>query len=430
MQKHKKRIIMRPRNLIIAITIATSCLMACEKARPADQTDPIIEPEPGKSYSLTKEQEGMVSEGNSFAFNLLDAIYNNEKWSGKDFMVSPLSISFVLGALDNGATGQTSEEILNALGFEGCTIEDINEYCRYFLQGCQNVDELVDVRIANAVMANERFELKDSFSEALTTYYDAYVRSMKFDDVALEAINSWCNENTEGMIPKILDEIDPTACLYAINSIYFKGAWAAKFDKANTKKADFTNIDGTSGKVQMMHMEDYFQYSSNELWSTVRLAYGNASYNMYVLLPNEGVKIEEVIDAVDSRSWEYAKIRMNQRKVDLKLPAFETETDMNLKGIMNSLGIRRAFDPDNAEFNEMITNPNGNVYLGLLKQKSKIIVSEEGTEAAAVTIGGTFTTSLPQPSEPVTFHADRPFIYLIQEERSKAIFFIGAKVRS
>jgi hypothetical protein len=50
--------------------------MACEKARPAD---PIIEPEPGKSYSLTKEQEGMVSEGNSFAFNLLDAIYNNEK---------------------------------------------------------------------------------------------------------------------------------------------------------------------------------------------------------------------------------------------------------------------------------------------------------------------------------------------------------------
>ena len=259
---------------------------------------------------------------------------------------------------------------------------------------------------------------------------DAYVRSMKFDDVALEAINSWCNENTEGMIPKILDEIDPTACLYAINSIYFKGAWAAKFDKANTKKADFTNIDGTSGKVQMMHMEDYFQYSSNELWSTVRLAYGNASYNMYVLLPNEGVKIEEVIDAVDSRSWEYAKIRMNQRKVDLKLPAFETETDMNLKGIMNSLGIQRAFDPDNAEFNEMITNPNGNVYLGLLKQKSKIIVSEEGTEAAAVTIGGTFTTSLPQPSEPVTFHADRPFIYLIQEQSSNAIFFIGTKVRS
>ena len=151
---------------------------------------------------------------------------------------------------------------------------------------------------------------------------------------------------------------------------------------------------------------------------------------MYVLLPNEGVKIEEVIDAVDSRSWEYAKIRMTQRKVDLKLPAFETETDMNLKGIMNSLGIQRAFDPDSAEFNEMITNPNGNVYLGLIKQKSKIIVSEEGTEAAAVTIGGTFTTSLPQPSEPVTFHADRPFIYLIQEERSKAIFFIGAKVRS
>ena len=87
---------------------------------------------------------------------------------------------------------------------------------------------------------------------------------------------------------------------------------------------------------------------------------------------------------------------------------------------MNSLGIQRAFDPDNAEFDEMITNPNGNVYLGLLKRKSKIIVSEEGT----------FTSSLPQPAEPVTFHADRPFIYLIQEQSSNAIFFIGTKVRS
>jgi len=372
----------------------------------------------------------MVSEGNAFAFNLLSEVSEDGNIKGKDFMFSPLSISFVLGALNNGATGRTSEEILSAIGFEGRTSDDINGYCRSILDGCPGVDELVKVKIANAVIAKEGFNLKNSFSTTLSEYYDAYVRSMTFDSRALEAINSWCSEQTEGMIPQILEDIPEDACLFTINSIYFKGDWTVKFAKSDTRTRSFTNIDGSSGQIPMMHMEEIFEYSSNDIWATARLPYGNGSYSMYVLLPHEDRNVDDVMAALDSQTWENEKNMMSAARLDLMLPSFETETNLKLKDVMKDLGMVRAFDPFHAEFHEIFENPE-DTYLGLLLQKSKIIVNEDGTEAAAVTIGGNCTTSVP-PSEPqtISFHADRPFIYIIQERSSNAIFFIGAKVKA
>lgn len=416
---------MRLQNLIAAITIATFALSACEPAEPEHKPMPI-------PLNLTKAQEEMVDEGNSFAFDLLEAVSENEKFEGEDFMVSPLSISFVLGALNNGATGQTSEEILSSIGFEGSTANDINEYCKTILQGCPNVDDLVDMKIANAVVLKEGYEMKKGFGNALADYYEAYVRTMKFDSKAVEAINDWCDEHTEGMIPEIIKKIPDGACMFALNAIYFKGEWANKFEKKDTEKADFTNIDGSTSKTQMMQKEDWFDYTSNDLWATVRLPYGNGSYGMYVLLPHEGKSIYDVIEALDGETWEATRRKMYGNKVNLKLPSFETETSIDLREIMIALGMKRAFDPSKAEFGEMLVKTNGNLYLGLLLQKSKITVNEEGTKAAAVTIGGMVDSAAGPPAEPeiINFHADRPFIYLIQENSSNAIFFIGTKVRS
>ena len=139
-----------------------------------------------------------------------------------------------------------------------------------------------------------------------------------------------------------------------------------------------------------------------------------------------------MIKALDFTSWENEKNSMRSRRVNLKIPSFETETDIELIDIMKSLGMERAFNASEAEFGEMFRQTQGNIFLGLLKQKSRIIVNEEGTEAATVTIGGAFDTAMPPVIEPeiIRFHADHPFVYLIQEKSSNAIFFIGAKVRS
>ena len=405
---------------------AALILSSCEPAEPQH------EPMPIQPIELTKAQDEMVDNGNVFAFNLMKTVSESDELQGKDFMVSPLSISFVLGALNNGATGQTSEEILSAIGFEGSNANDINEYCKTILQGYPNVDDLVDMKIANAVVLKEGYEMKKGFSNALADYYEAYVRTMKFDSKAVEAINDWCDEHTEGMIPEIIKKIPDGACLFALNALYFKGEWANKFEKKDTEKADFTNIDGSTSKTQMMQKEDWFDYTSNDLWATVRLPYGNGSYGMYVLLPHEGKSINEVIEALDGETWEATRRKMYGNKVNLKLPSFETETSIDLREIMKALGMKRAFDPSKAEFGEMLVKTNGNLYLGLLLQKSKITVNEEGTKAAAVTIGGMVDGAAGPPAEPeiINFHADRPFIYLIQENSSNAIFFIGTKVRS
>ena len=417
---------MRMTKILCSMAAASLCLLSCEKAEPTKKA------EPGIPYTLTKAQIEMVRGVNVFAFNLLEKVSEEEKFTGKDFMVSPHSISFVLGALNNGATGQTSQEILSALGYEGCSTSDINEYNRYILQGCPGVDKLVKVQMANAVFVEEGYELKEGFSSTLTNYYDAYVKSLKFDNNALKEINGWCNEKTGGLIPEIIESIPDDACLYALNSIYFKGDWANKFEKSDTRKSEFKNFDGTASQAWMMQMEDLFDYSSNDLFSAVRLPYGNGSYSMYILLPHEGETISDMIKALDFTSWENEKNSMRSRRVDLKIPSFETETDINLIDVMKSFGMERAFNAGEAEFGEMFRQTQGNIYLGLLKQKSRIIVNEEGTEAAAVTIGGAFDTAMPPTveSEVIRFHADRPFVYLIQEKSSNAIFFIGAKVRS
>lgn len=405
---------------------ASLCLWSCEKAEPTKKA------EPGTPYILTKPQIEMVKGVNVFAFNLLEKVSDHKEFTGKDFMVSPHSISFVLGAINNGATGQTSEEILSALGYQGCSTGDINKYNRYILQGGPGVDKLVKVQMANAIFVKDGYEFKEGFSNSLRTYYDAYVKSLKFDSNALKEINGWCNEKTEGLIPEIIESIPEDACLYALNSIYFKGDWANKFDKSDTRKSEFKNFDGTASQTWMMQMEDLFDYSSNELYSTVRLPYGNGSYSMYILLPHEDKNVLDMIKALDFTSWENEKNSMRSRRVNLKIPSFETETDIELIDIMKSLGMERAFNASEAEFGEMFRQTQGNIFLGLLKQKSRIIVNEEGTEAAAVTIGGAFDTAMPPviESEIIRFHADHPFVYLIQEKSSNAIFFIGAKVRS
>ena len=417
---------MRLRNYIFGIIAAAFCLSACEPADPEQKHEPM----PCTPYALTRAQSEMVSGGNSFAFNLLETVFKDENFTGKDFMASPLSISLLLGAMNNGATGQTSEEMLSALGFEGSSATDINEYSKTIMQGCPGVDNLVNVKIANAVAVKEGLQLKSGFSDALSTYYDAYVRSMKFDHNAVEEINDWCNEQTEGLIPEIIDDIEEGTVVIALNSIYFKGDWGVEFSEKDTKKESFANIDGTKGKVSMMHMEEMLHYSSNGIWETVKLPYGNGSYSMYVLLPHEGKSIADVIAVLDGKRWEAEKSMLRQCMTDLKLPSFETETEIDLKGIMKSLGMKQAFDPYKAEFGEMLEYLDQDIYLGLLKHKSKIKVNEKGTEAAAVTVGGFLGTSVMPPTETATFHADRPFIYLIQEQSSNAIFFIGTKVRS
>lgn len=372
-----------------------------------------------KYISLTRAQMDLVNENNNFAFNLFRQVT-----SDKSEIVSPISITYALGMLNNGAVGETQKEINKVLGFEKAGADSINAFCRKMLTEAPTLDKLTKVMIANTIYMNKDFELKSDFINKAKTFYDAEPETRDFaDGKTRDVINKWGNDHTEGMIPEVLteEEFSPIAVSYLLNAIYFKGTWAEKFDKNNTKDETFKGYSAEK-QVPMMRQEHTFNYMETDDCQALRLPYGNLAYRMTILLPKEGKTINDVLKTMTAETWQNYQI-MGRAIVDLKLPRFESKSDVNLKPIMSALGMPKAFNPGLADFSNFCNVPT---YIDLMKQVAKIKLNEEGTEAAAVTVIGMEMTAL-EPSEPqhVQFFANRPFLYVISEYSTGAIFFIG-----
>ena len=292
--------------------------------------------------------------------------------------------------------------------------------------------------IANAIFLNKGYTLKPQFEKDMQTYYDARAEVLDFGASKESAgiINKWCDDKTNGMIKNIIDDTDPMAVSYLLNAIYFKADWASKFDQKNTKEETFTTENGKT-KLPLMHQNVLIQYAKNSTFSSVSIPYGNGEWSMIVMLPEEGKTTDDIINNLASYGLTMYGFcgtmgdTFQSYEVDLKLPRYETSSDTDeLEGglipLMQKLGIWRAFDPEMSEIPNMCER---NLYISDMRQKAKIKVNEEGSEAAAVTIIGIKSTSL-GPSEPptypkATFHANRPFVYVIREASSGVILFVG-----
>ncbi len=371
-----------------------------------------------KDIALTRAEQTLVNSNNDFAFNLFRQVT-----SQKSEIVSPISITYALGMLNNGAAGETQAEINKVLGFGETGADGINAFCQKMLAEAPKLDKLTKVMIANNIYMNKDYELKPDFISKAKTFYDATPETRDFHDgKTLGVINKWGSDHTEGMIPEVLtgDEFDPNAVSYLLNAIYFKGAWSEKFDKGNTKNELFHGYNGDT-QVPMMHQEHEFNYTETDDCQALRLPYGNNAYSMTILLPKEGKTVSDVLPTLTAETWLQYQW-MGNAIVDVKLPSFESESNINLTTIMSALGMPKAFTPA-AEFPDFCNVPT---CIDLMKQVAKIKLNEEGTEAAAVTVIGIKMTAL-DPGEPqhVEFHATRPFLYVISEKSTGAIFFIG-----
>jgi serpin B len=391
-------------------------------------------PEP---IQLTAEQKEFANDNNQFTLNFLKTV-NEVDQSGKSFIYSPLSITYVLGMVNDAATGKTEEELEQTLGFHKRGIQAVNEYCKKLIDGLPKVDKNVTLDIANAIFVNQNYTLKQQFQQDMQHYYDAKAETIDFSSPqTLEHINGWCNDKTKGMIPKILDEVNPYTVSYLLNAIYFKADWTSKFDPKNTKEENFTTEKGST-TLPMMHQNVLISYLKTNTYSAVILPYGSGLWNMTVMLPEEGATTDDIIKEVaqssvlNNRGWcETGGNFFRGYEVDLKLPRFETASDTDeldvkdgLVGLMKKMGIKLAFDSDFAEIPNMCEDRN--LYISMMRQKAKIKVNEEGSEAAAVTVAGMdLTTVAPQEYPKATFHVNRPFVYVISEASSGVILFVG-----
>ncbi|MBR6031957.1 MAG: serpin family protein [Bacteroidaceae bacterium] len=372
---------------------------------------------PRKEIELSGEERQLVESNNNFAFNLFQTISNASK--EESFIVSPLSITFALGMINNGAAGQTQQEINEVLGFGDAGADAINQFCRKLLTEAPTLDKTTAAEIANTIFVNsgDGYELQQGFIDKANAFYDAEPQALNFreKEQTLNTINQWANDHTHGVIPEVLDEnsFREYAVSYLLNALYFKGAWTNKFDATYTREEPFNG----GATVPMMQQWESYQYTENNLYQTVRLPYGNEAYQMTIFLPREDKTINDVLATVNGASWKSEQYRTYD--VDLKLPRIKTGTNLPLVEVMKEMGMPAAFDETSAEFPYFC---NQNVYISDMFQKAAIDLDEEGTEAAAVTVGGATSTGMPRY---VTFHADRPFLYIISEQSTGVIFFIG-----
>ena len=432
------------KNLISLAAMALSSLMlSCSSSEDAvdlgeakQVINMLSEPIP---INLTPEQRTFAYDNNQFTLNFLKTVNETES-NGKSFIYSPLSITYVLGMVNDAATGLTEKELEETLGFHEGGIQAVNDYCKKLIDGLPKVDDKVTLNIANAIFLNKDYALKPQFEQDMQTYYDAKAEALDFSaSNTLDHINGWCKEKTNGMIPSILDDIDPSMVSYLLNAIYFKADWASKFDPKNTKNETFTTEnDNSSTDIPMMHQNVLISYLKTDTYSAIILPYGTGLWNMTVLLPEKGKTTDDVIKEVAQSSilnnpgWcETGGNYFEGYEVDLKLPRFETSSDTDkledgLIGLMKKMGINRAFEDGLAEFPNMCEAP---VYIEMMRQKAKIKVNEEGSEAAAVTVAGMNYESMGPDTPPeypkATFHANRPFVYVIREASSGVILFVG-----
>ena len=424
--------------------VILSSLLSCSSSEEIEQLEPkqvvnmLSESQP---IELTPEQRVFANDNNGFTLNFLKTVNNADK-SGKSFIYSPLSITYVLGMVNDAATGQTEQELEQVMGFHQGGIKAVNDYCKKLIDGLPKVDDKVTLNIANALFVNKNGgTLQQQYQQDMKQYYDATAENLDFKlPSTLKTINDWASDHTNGMIPTILDKIDEKVVTYLLNAIYFKADWASKFEAKNTEEEKFTATNGTI-KLPLMHQNVLIQYLKNEDYSAIEIPYGNGLWKMTVMLPEEGKTTDDVINRLSALGLEGHGFcgtmgdTYRPYEVDLKLPRFETSSDtdkLTLKGglvaLLQQLGINLVFNQSLSEVPNMCEKEN--MYIGMMRQKAKIKVNEEGSEAAAVTIGGANCTAFtpnPQPVEypKAIFHANRPFVYTISEASSGVIVFVG-----
>ena len=357
----------------------------------AEEGDPVISNEnnPRVLVSLTDEEQALVMPVNDLGFNLFRKVGASES-----ILLSPLGMTFALGLIGNGAAGKTRTQINQVLGCDDKKAANINEFCRKMLTEAPRIDRLSTIEITNDFFSPKSFTLKPAFKEVAIDNYDT-----KF------------KESESDLLKYIL-----------VNTIYFKGVWTDKFRKVNTYDEVFRGEDGKERAVPMMNQLNQFFYTENDLCQTLCLPYSNGAYQMVVLLPKGGKTVREVAQSLTADSWKKMYDQMRRIDVDVKLPRFESSSEVNLTGVMSAL-MPNAFNMKKADFSNLFDIES---CIDKIKQKGRIKVDETGAIATVATFlqGDLGSVKIVKP-ETIRFHATHPFLYFIREWSTGAIFFIG-----
>ena len=411
------------KKLMFACAAVLGMLAACQSD---DGTNNKV-PKEYQPIELTEVQTRLASESTDFAFRFFQVaneVLGKEPQNRDKLILSPLSASYALSMAANGANGTTLTELTDALGFSGFTMNEINAYNQKLVKELGQQDNTTILSTANSLWVLDDFQVLDSYRATLTQAYDAEVRREERAK-AKDAINAWCADKTNGCIPEFLKN-DPRGEVMLLNALYFKGIWTDPFREEDTQTEQFTNEDGSHSEVDMMNQESRHLFAQNDLYAMVRLPYGNGAFALQVVLPQEGVELAQCIEALDGAGWNALQESMTSEEVNLKLPKFGIEDYRNsLMDVLKAMGVHEAFS-NAADFSKMMESA---MAISAVDQSIYFKLDEEGTEAAAVTGVIASSSDASNPHGVYEFHVDRPFLFLLTENSTGGILFMGKVTR-
>ena len=394
--------------LIVVLFLSATLVFLVIKSKEVGTTNP----------NPSDEVETMSGD---FDTDLFKASFSASK--NKNVVVSPFSVKMALSMAAQGANGKTLEEMNKVIGLD----ETSNEYFRRLIEDAAK-DGDITLNIANSVWLRQGLQFNPAYMDILDSYYMAQASTLDFaEPSSKDTINKWVSEKTNGKIEEIVDKIEPLDIAFLINAIYFNANWSTPFEEGYTSKKDFTLLDGSKVKADLMSKTAHLLYQENNEFQAVELPYGeNERYVMRVYLPKEDVKFDKFVKGIDKESLQQWGGDFGSMKGVLELPKFKTEYSNSMKDILISMGIKEAFNSNSADFSKMVTVEGQNVYISEVMHKTYIDVNEKGTEAAAATSIEMSATSAPQPEEMFEMIVDRPFVFTIDDKESGEILFIGA----
>ena len=380
---------------------------------------------PPPAVSVNPTQEGMnqvASSNNQFAFEL----YSQLDRGNDNIFYSPYSIYSALAIVYEGANGKTADEIRSVFHFPDADVLRSN-----FAEIYNSINEGASdytLRTGNALWVQKNYPLLKDYSSRVERYYGAKAANLDFageTEKSRQTINSFIAAQTNNKIKELIAPgmLDPLTRLVITNAIYFKGTWKWQFDSSKTEEMDFRTLNGATVKAQMMFMEPEktsFKYADTGKLQLLELPYKGDRLSMIIILPRDNLK--EAEDSLTSGKLSQYEGMMKRTKINaIYLPKFKFNTAYTLNNYLQALGMRVPFTGD-ADFSGMTRAEK--LMISLIVHKAFIEVNEEGTEAAAATGVIAEATSI-RNEHTITFKADHPFIFIIKDNKTGSILFIG-----
>ncbi|HQX49696.1 MAG TPA: serpin family protein [Planctomycetaceae bacterium] len=380
----------------------------------------------GRSISVTPASKSAAKSSNQFAVDLYHQVRSQEG----NLFLSPASVATALAMTHAGAAGVTKTEIAKVLHLEPGQHTDAGFAVLMELLNSTGDRNGYQLNTANRLWGDSDAQFETPFLQLVREQYHAPLESLDFgkSQQARETINRWVLDQTRGRIADLIPQgmLNAQDRLVLTNAIFFQGGWQHEFEQSATKPAPFHVSPDVTVETPMMSQQESFSYTEDEMAQVVSLPYRGHEVSMVVMLPKQrdGLAMLEAT-FTEKRLSEWLRSLNTDRLVRLHLPRIKLESQLMLTEMLKAMGMKTAFD-ESANFTAM--SKSESLMISQVIHQANVDVDEKGTEAVAATaiIMALPTAPFdPEPKQPVVFRADHPFLFLIRENRSGAILFLG-----